>query len=177
MKAFNRILPLVRHLCEWVQRRQGLRSSKRVLPRWLPARLPAYGHSRWVLTFSTTVCPGRVRSLGLSKVAQLCGHPEKHWNAWGVSLFLPFEQKIGHHTLFPYIVKSGNAGGKKISSNFAQGMYTYYRKVRKYRANWWQDVPIIVLPGDKHMYMFISFHMYILRVRPWHHNEDPTCCN
>ena len=27
------------------------------------------------------------------------------------------------------------------------------------------------------MCMLISFHIYILRVRPWHHNEDPTCCN
>lgn len=131
-------------------------------PSGLPARLPASSYSRWVLTFSTTVCPARVRSLGLSKVAQLCGRPEKHWNAWGVSLFLPFEQKTGHCTLSPYIVKSGNAEKKKISFNFAQGMFTYYRKVSKYGTNWWQDVPIIILLGDKHSYVYayILPHIY-----------------
>lgn len=51
-------------------------------------------------------------------------------------------------------------------------MFTYYRKVRKYGTNWWQDVPINIV-----MCMLISFHIYILRVRPLHHNEDPKYCN
>lgn len=33
------------------------------------------------------------------------------------------------------------------------------------------------MPINIVMCMLISFHIYILRVRPLHHNEDPTYCN
>ena len=58
--------------------RQGLWERKRVHPGWLSANLLPADECRWVLTFSTLLCPGRVQCMMWSDLAQLCGHPEKH---------------------------------------------------------------------------------------------------
>lgn len=80
------VFPLASNLCEGVFRRQGLWKRKRMRGDWLCTYLCPTDWKRWALTFSTPAYPGRIKSLVLSELAQLCDHPEKHTRMPEVSL-------------------------------------------------------------------------------------------